>query len=79
MKTIAITIENDTLESIDEFARKSPRRGGSRSGIIRMAIREFLTKQRQRDREAQEQEIFKRHRKRLERQARALISEQAKP
>ena len=78
MRTIAITIEEDTLKSLKEIAEKSPRGPKNRSRIIRMAISEFVAKERQRLREAQEREIFKKHRTRLARQARALISEQAK-
>ena len=79
MKTIAITIDNDTLRSIDELSRKSPAPARSRSRIIRMALKEFVARKEQEVREAREQEIFKRHRARIARQARALISEQAKP
>ena len=79
MKTIAITIEEDTLRSMDELAKKHPRHAGNRSRIVRAAIKEFVKKERQHAREADEREIFKRHRTRLQRQARALISEQTKP
>ena len=79
MKTIAITIDESTLRSVEEIAKKSPQRARNRSQIIRKAIREFVTKERQQARETREREIFKRHRRRLARQARALISEQAKP
>ena len=79
MKTIAITIEEDILKSIDEIAQKFPHRGRGRSRLIRAAIREFVAKERQQEREAREREIFKRHRARLKRQARILVSEQAKP
>jgi len=79
MKTIAIAIDEPTLRSIEEIAKKSPQRARSRSQIIRKAIREFVTKEKQQVRESREREIFKRHRSRLARQARALISEQAKP
>lgn len=79
MKTIAITVEEDTLKSIDELARKSPRELRNRSRIVRAALKEFVAKELQRDREARERGILKKHRARLERQARALISEQAKP
>ncbi len=79
MKTIAITIDEDTLRSLEEISQKSPARVKSRSRIIRMAIKDFVTRRQQQAREAREREIFKRHRTRMARQARALISEQAKP
>lgn len=78
MKTIAITIDEDTLRSLEAIAGKSRSGGSSRSRIIRMAIREFVARERQQQREAREREIFKKNRTRLARQARALISEQAK-
>lgn len=52
MKTVAVTIEEDTLKSIDEIAKKSPRRARNRSRIIRTALKEFVVKELQRDREA---------------------------
>ncbi len=79
MKTIAITIDEDTLRSIEEISKKSSVRARSRSRIIRLAIKEFVSRRQQQAREAREREIFKRHRTRMARQARALISEQAKP
>lgn len=79
MKTIAITIDEDTLRSIEEISKKTSGRARNRSRIIRMAIKEFVSRRQQQAREAREREIFKRHRTRMARQARALISEQAKP
>ncbi len=78
MKTIAISIDEATLRSIEELAERAPARARSRSQIIRMAIREFVATERQRARAVREREIFKKHRSRLARQAKALISEQAK-
>lgn len=78
MKTIAITIDEDTLRRVDEAVRKSAQ-PMNRSRIIRTAVKEFVAKELRHEREAREKEIFKKHRARLQRQARALISEQAKP
>lgn len=78
MKTIAITMDEDTISRIDEIAQKSVP-PSNRSRVIRAAVKEFVAKELQRDREARERKIFKKNRVRLERQARALISEQAKP
>ncbi len=78
MKTIAISIEEDTLNRVDEIIHKSVPRT-NRSRVIRAAVKEFVAAELQRDREAREREIFKKNRGRLERQARALISEQVKP
>lgn len=78
MKTIAITIDEDALKSIEKIARSSSPRSRSRSRIIRLAIKEYVLKEQRRAREAREREILKKHRVRLARQARALLSEQAK-
>jgi metal-responsive CopG/Arc/MetJ family transcriptional regulator len=77
MKTIAITIEEATLERLDELAMASPRLR-SRSALVRAALREFLDRERQREIEALEHKVLRKHRKRLARQARALIREQAR-
>ena len=78
MKTIAVTIDETTLHLLDELAATLPR-PRSRSALVRMAVREFAERERQRDIEAREHEILRKHRKRLARQARALIAEQARP
>ena len=77
MKTIAVTIDETTLKLLDELAASSPR-PCSRSALVRMAVREFAERERQRDMEAREHEILRKHRKRLARQAQALIAEQAR-
>jgi metal-responsive CopG/Arc/MetJ family transcriptional regulator len=81
MKTIAISIDEETLAALDRVARRKrggggARRGGqpSRSEIVRQAVREFLARREQRERA-----IWARHRDRLEREARALVREQATP
>ena len=74
MKTIAITIEEAMLKRLDELAMASPRLR-SRSALVRAALREFL----EREIEALEHKILRKHRRRLAREARALIREQARP
>lgn len=76
MKTIAITIDENTLKSLEELAENSVKGTRSRSRIIRKAIREFVAKESKRRREARG--ILKKHRARLAREARALVSEQVK-
>jgi metal-responsive CopG/Arc/MetJ family transcriptional regulator len=78
MKTIAVTIDETTLKLLDELAGASPR-GRNRSALVRTALREFAERQRRREIEARDGEVFRKHRSRLARQARLLISEQAKP
>lgn len=76
MKTIAITIDDTTLKLLDELTDGTSRR--SRSALVRTALREFAERERRREVEAKESAILRKHRKRLARQARALISEQAR-
>ena len=76
MKTIAVTIDETTLKMLDELSHgRSPR---SRSALVRKALREYAEAQVRREMEAKESAVFRKHRKRLARQARALISEQAR-
>lgn len=77
MKTIAITIDDATLKLLDELRDASSRR--SRSALVRTALREFAERECRRQVEAKDSAVFRKHRKRLARQALALISEQARP
>ena len=77
MKTIAVTVDEATLKVLDELTDASPRLR-SRSAVVRTALREFAERERCREIEAKEGEVFRKHRKRLARQARILISEQAR-
>ena len=75
MKTIAI--DEATAKLLDELTEKSSRRR-SRSTLVRMALRQYAKTERQRATEAKDGAIFRKHRKQLTRQARALIAEQAR-
>ena len=75
MKTIAVTIDEATLKLLDKLAVGSAR---SRSALVRTALHEFAERERRREIEAKDGEVFRKHRKRLARQARVLISEQAR-
>jgi len=77
MKTIAVTVDEATLKVLDELTEGSMR-FRSRSALVREALREFGERERRRQIEAKDGEVFRKHRKRLARQARALISEQAR-
>jgi metal-responsive CopG/Arc/MetJ family transcriptional regulator len=72
MKTIAITIDEDTLSRLDEL-------GGNRSRVIREAVREHLVRIERLASEQQEDSVIRRHRRRLARQAQALVRAQARP
>ena len=78
MKTIAVSIDEGTLKLLDQLAGTSGR-ARSRSALVRAALREFAERARDREIEAHEGRILKEHRKRLAREAAALIKEQARP
>ncbi len=78
MKTIAISIDEMTLKLLDELAAGSPKLG-NRSALVRAAVREFAERVRRSEIETREDRILKKHRRRLARQAAALIAEQARP
>ena len=74
MKTIAITIDDQTLERVDRIGG-----GRSRSRVIRQAVQEYVSRLESTAEQEREAEIFRRHRRRLGQQVRALVREQAKP
>jgi len=77
MKTIAITIDEAMLESLDRLAGSHD--APNRSKIIRAAVGEYLLRLARVAEEERERDVFRRHRGRLQRQAAALVKEQAKP
>jgi metal-responsive CopG/Arc/MetJ family transcriptional regulator len=72
MKTIAITIDPDTLARVDRLGRRN------RSRIIREAVREYVTRVERLADDERESAIVRKHRGRLARQAAALVRAQAK-
>jgi metal-responsive CopG/Arc/MetJ family transcriptional regulator len=86
MKTIAISIDNDTLDALDRIThtaarpdRARSRKVSNRSEVVRRALREFLERQERSAREAKEREAIARHRALLARQAAVLVRAQAEP
>jgi metal-responsive CopG/Arc/MetJ family transcriptional regulator len=77
MKTIAVTIDDETLRLLDELTAGQPRRR-RRSALVRAALRDFVEKERRRVTEEHEREIFHKNRKQLAHQARLLIKEQSR-
>jgi metal-responsive CopG/Arc/MetJ family transcriptional regulator len=75
MKTIAITIDEPTLERIDELAKQ---RGMNRSEIVREAAQDYIAEKEAESEEERERKIFRRYKKKLKAQAAVLIKEQAK-
>jgi len=78
MKTIAISIDDDTLERVDRLTTKTPG-AKNRSQVIRQAVREYVQRAEQTAEDEREARIVRQHRGRLSRQARTLVREQAKP
>jgi metal-responsive CopG/Arc/MetJ family transcriptional regulator len=76
MKTIAVSIDEPTLEAVDRIARGGEKT--NRSRVIREALGEFLERRERALREERERRVFSRHRNRLARQASALVAEQEK-
>jgi metal-responsive CopG/Arc/MetJ family transcriptional regulator len=84
MKTIAISIEESLLVTIDRIARQA--RGGvgakrrpNRSEVIREAVLDFILRRQRAQRESRERLVLSRHRKKLQRQLEALVPEQEEP
>ncbi len=80
MRTIAVSIDEPTLATIDEIGGTSRARGArtNRSQIIRRALSEFLAREERRTREDRERAIFAKHRDQIHRQARALVAAQTR-
>lgn len=79
MKTIAITIDEASLAAVDRLARTAARRDGRRSNrsqILRQAVCEFLDRHTRAQSERNDGRIFASTRRRIARQAEALVAEQ---
>jgi len=79
MKTISITVDEDVLARLDRLAAGGAPEGVTRSGMIRDAMRTYVSRMERQIEEEREGEIFRRRRKRLEKEATALVGEQAGP
>jgi metal-responsive CopG/Arc/MetJ family transcriptional regulator len=77
MKTIAITIDEETLARVDRLASRDGT--NNRSHVIRQAVQEYVSRLERATEDEREDAIVRRHRGRLARQANALVREQAKP
>ncbi len=78
MKTIAITIDEETLALIEELSG-APNLFRSRSALVRAAIQDYAAKLRRRLKEERESEIIRKNKDLLDRQLKALVEEQAQP
>jgi Arc/MetJ-type ribon-helix-helix transcriptional regulator len=79
MKTIAITIDEPTLKRLDQLATDTEFSFRNRSDVVRRAVQQFLERVQREAEERRETDIFRKHKSRLNRQAEALIKEQARP
>ena len=86
MKTIAVSVDESTLRSLDALAR--PPRGhrthrarklGLRSRIVRTALQEYLSRLERIAEEKRERVVWDRNLARINRQAAILVREQAEP
>ena len=83
MKTIAISIDQGTLDALDKLATPTgkgrSRKRANRSEMIRRAVGQFIEHEDRAQREAADRQAIRRHREDLSRQVAALVDEQAKP
>ena len=78
MKTIAITIDDDTLERVDRLGGRAGQARRNRSRVIRQAVQEYVSRLERTAENEREAAVIRRHSGRLARQASALVREQAK-
>jgi metal-responsive CopG/Arc/MetJ family transcriptional regulator len=79
MKTIAISIDEETLADLDRVAGVPGPVRANRSRVVRLALREYLARSKQTADDARERDILKRHRGRIRQQAAALVKQQGRP
>jgi Arc/MetJ-type ribon-helix-helix transcriptional regulator len=78
MRTIAISIDDETLGLIDQLHRSS-RRFRSRSALVRAAIRAYASLERERRSRERELRVIRENKALLDRQLKAMVMEQATP
>ena len=76
MKTIAITVDEETLDLIDKLLG-SASEFRSRSALVRAAIREYAAQVHKRLEEERERELVHKNKDLLDKQLKALVEEQA--
>jgi Arc/MetJ-type ribon-helix-helix transcriptional regulator len=77
MKTIAITIDEETLARIDELTASSDR-FRSRSALVRDALAGYVARERRIVEEERERQVIRKHKQSLNEQLEALVDEQAR-
>jgi Arc/MetJ-type ribon-helix-helix transcriptional regulator len=77
MKSIAITIDEPTLERVDRLLARG--HGKNRSAVVRRALARFLEAEERCLREQDEAAVLAKNKAALAREARALVADQAEP
>ncbi len=75
MKTIAITVDEQTLAVIDHL-QSSSGKFRSRSALVRAALRDYAENQKRRLEENREIEVIRKNKDLLDLQLKALVAEQ---
>lgn len=78
MKTIAITIDEETVQRLERLSRRQGRGRPNRSKLIRDAVNDYLARLERASDDEREAAIVRRHRGRLAQQAAAAVKAQAK-
>jgi metal-responsive CopG/Arc/MetJ family transcriptional regulator len=82
MKTIAITIDEETLRGLGEFVEQRAKTLGppklNRSEVIRRALRDYLAAQKQAAAEELDRRAFSKHRVKLSSELKSLVKAQSK-
>ena len=76
MKTIAVTVDEETMDLIDKLQGTSSE-FRNRSALVRAAIREYAARVHKRLEEDREHELIHKNKDLLEKQLKALVEEQA--
>jgi metal-responsive CopG/Arc/MetJ family transcriptional regulator len=76
MRTIALTLDDETLTALDRLGAVGPAHR-SRSEIVRCAIREYAARRDHNATETRDAVAYRKHRKRLARDLGALVKRQA--
>jgi metal-responsive CopG/Arc/MetJ family transcriptional regulator len=82
MKSIAITIDEETLRGLGEFMANRAKTIGppklNRSEVVRMALRDYLSAQNQAAVEELDRKAFQKHKVKLSRELKNLVKAQSK-
>ena len=79
MKTIAITIDNETLDRIARISGRGSESPRNRSQLIRDAVKDYVSRLERAAEDKREAAVVRRHRTQLAREATAAVRTQAKP